>query len=205
MPPRGPRPRPDSTPPRPADPMLHTIRERRPLRVLAIVVAMLAAGWAGTAYAQQLGEGMSRDGTVGIQNATERDLFKGLICTCGCPRESLATCTCGIAAERRQVLRGELAKGKSLDEISAEYAKQYGPEALALPPNKGANRLVWMMPLAALVIGAGIVAMTLRRWRRKHDDDADDAPPPPPAAGGGTVKDDYDDRLDDELKDLDDR
>jgi cytochrome c-type biogenesis protein CcmH len=179
---------------------------RRALRRFAIVIAVLAAsvaaGRAGTAYAQQLGEGMSRDGTVGIQNATERDLFKGLICTCGCPRESLATCTCGIAAERREVLRGELAKGKSLDEISAAYAKQYGPEALALPPNSGANRLVWMVPLGALVVGAGIVASTLRRWRRKSDDTVK-RPPAPPA--DGAARDAYDEQLDEELKDLDDR
>ena len=40
---------------------------------------------------QEVGQGMVRSGTVGIENDTERKLFWSIICTCGCPRETLGT------------------------------------------------------------------------------------------------------------------
>lgn len=182
---------------------------RRPL--LHLTFALAVAGGAlgvyageGAADAQQLGEGMSREGTIGIKSDVERLLFESLICTCGCPRESLATCTCDIAAARRDKLRGELAKGKSITDLQAEYVKAYGPEALALPPNTGAHRLVWLLPLGAVVAGAAVAGVALRRWQRRG---AGGDPPPPEGEGDASLaakRDDYDERLDDELRNLDD-
>src|SRR5689334_3524118 len=116
---------------------------RARILALAASVLVLAIGLRdpGFASAQQLGEGMERTGTVGIQNETERQLFAALICTCGCPREALSTCTCGFAHERRAELRAALAAGRSVDEIKAAYADRFGPQALVVPPNTGANRL----------------------------------------------------------------
>jgi cytochrome c-type biogenesis protein CcmH len=179
------------------------------------------------AAGQQLGEGMDRTGTVGIQNETERLLFGALICTCGCPREALSTCTCGFAHERRAELRGQLAEGRSIEEIKAAYAGRFGTQALAVPPNVGVNRLLWAVPLLAIVAGAALVVTTLRRWRKRGsasteaDAARQAAAETAPARDGGdddsnaktrkgqrkaTAKpkrDAYDDKLDDELKALD--
>jgi cytochrome c-type biogenesis protein CcmH len=165
------------------------------------------------ARGQQLGEGMARTGIVGIQNDIERKLFWSLICTCGCPRETLGTCTCGFAHERRDELRAELVKGRTIEAIQADYVARFGLEALAVPPNKGGQRLLYLFPLGAIVIGAGFVVVTLRRWSRRVESTSKENKKSAAAArgeGGGAAKgvapgtrDDYDERLDDELKNLD--
>jgi cytochrome c-type biogenesis protein CcmH/NrfF len=153
---------------------------------------------------------MVRTGIVGIQNETEHKLFHSLICTCGCPRESLGTCTCGFAHERRDEIRALLAEGRSIEDIQTAYAARFGPQSLAVPPNKGGYRLLYLFPLGALVVGAGLVIVTLRRWRersatRTGETKERDGNP----SGGRGVKpgpdarDDYDDKLDEELRNLD--
>lgn len=172
-------------------------------RRLLIGAGALASATAigAVATAQQLGQHMVRDGTVGIKDDTERRLFSALICTCGCPRETLSTCTCGIAAERRDVLRAQLQSGMDLASIEAAYAKLYGPQALAIPPNTGANRLVWALPLGALIAGAGAVGVVLRRWQRRGAVDAVSSEASSEAQP--SRRDAYDDKLDDELRNLD--
>ena len=174
-------------------------------RTLSLAALVLALGFSGAerAHAQQLGEGMNRSGIVGIQNDTERTLFSGLICTCGCPREALSTCTCEFAAARREELRSELVSGRSVADIQASYAKRYGPQALALPPNEGAHRLVWIVPLVALVASAAFVGSRLRRWSAKRRDPAPSSPLP--SSAKAAPRDELDDQLDQELEDLDDR
>jgi cytochrome c-type biogenesis protein CcmH len=197
----------------------------------AAAIALLTISGPRSAAGQQLGEGMDRTGTVGIQNETERQLFAALICMCGCPREALSTCTCGYAHDRRAELRQQLAQGRSIEDIKAAYAQQFGPQALAVPPNVGANRLLWAVPLLAIVIGGAFVITTLRRWRRRAAEGASTAGPDPGRGGaardgsGGAKgprkrksegkrdaagdsadtprRDAYDDKLDDELRDLD--
>jgi cytochrome c-type biogenesis protein CcmH len=167
---------------------------------VAALVAMMRSP--DFAYSQQLGEGMVRTGIVGIQNDDERKLFYSLICTCGCPRETLGTCTCGFALQRRDELRAELAKGRAIDQIQAEYADRFGPQALAVPPNTGGNRFLYLFPIGAIVAGAAFVIMTVRRWKRRGDAGAE-AKPARDGEAAPASRDDYDDKLDDELKNLD--
>ena len=81
---------------------------RIPALRAALLGGALLAFAPEVASGQQLGEGMKRTGTVGIQNDDERRLFHSLICTCGCPRETLGTCTCDFAHARREELRALL-------------------------------------------------------------------------------------------------
>ncbi len=155
----------------------------------------------GFVAAQQLGEGMVRSGAVGIQNDTEKRLFESLICTCGCPRETLGTCTCGTAHARRDELRALLETGKGVEEIQNLYAQRYGMQGLAVPPNRGIGRAVWAVPVAAILIGASAVLLALRKWKKRGDDGgsagaADDAVAP-------ARRDELDARIDRELEDLD--
>lgn len=153
---------------------------------------------------QEIGQGMVRTGTVGIENDTERKLFWSLICTCGCPRETLGTCTCGWAHERRTELRAMIDSGMSIEQAQEAYSKRFGTQALAVPPSSGSNRLLYLAPLVLIVAGAGFVIAVLRRWSRKS------APAPTPATkpldGSPATKpsrDDLDDKLDDELRRMD--
>lgn len=152
--------------------------------------------------AQQLGEGMLRSGSVGITNDTEKRLFNSLICTCGCPRETLGTCTCGTAHARRDELRTLLDSGKGIEEIQDLYAKRYGMQGLAVPPNKGIGRAVWAVPVVAMAIGAGAVLLALRKWKARGDDDKGPPPPDDPTPGGDARREALDDRIDRELEEL---
>jgi cytochrome c-type biogenesis protein CcmF len=138
-------------------------------------------------------------GTVRIMSDTERSVFASLRCMCGtCARDLLSTCTCETAEQARQNIRAKLARGETQDKILAEYSALYGAESLAVPPNTGAFRAIWVVPVAAIGLGAIGVGLLIRRWRaRDGGENATDVP------GVPTVRDAYDARLDDELKDLD--
>ena len=180
-------------------------RKERVVRVAvvlaAIVIAALAYRETPVASAQQLGEGMVRSGIVGIQNETERKVFYSLLCTCGCPRETLGTCTCAFGHARRGELRAQIEEGLTMEEIHVNYVKRFGTQALAVPPNDGANRAVYLLPLAAALLGATGIFFSLRRWRRRSSEQDRVAAKTKQPEG---KHDDYDDRLDQELKDLDD-
>jgi cytochrome c-type biogenesis protein CcmH/NrfF len=177
------------------------------------VVFGIMLGATPAAHAQT----MPGAGTVHIENDTERSVFGSLRCMCGtCARDLLSTCTCETAAEARDRIRTKLQAGEGRDQILAEYAAEFGPEALAVPPNRGAFRVIWAVPVAGIGLGAFGLAWLVRRWRGGGGDDDDRPPPgvghggggdddrPPPAQSPRTPgTDSYDSRIDEELKDLD--
>lgn len=144
-------------------------------------------------------------GTVQIDDPHEKSLFSKLLCQCGdCARLPLSSCTCGTADAARDEIRARLKAGESDASILAEYVKEYGSGALTVPPNKGGMRAIYLVPLGAGVVGAGIVVTVLRRWRQRGEELA----PAGGLAGGPAAalgaRDEYDDRLDEELERLDD-
>jgi cytochrome c-type biogenesis protein CcmF len=146
-------------------------------------------------------------GSVHMENMDEQQVFGQLRCMCGtCPRELLSTCACSTADETRDRLRRKLSRGQKPEAIIKEYVDEYGTASLAIPPNEGAMRAIYAVPVVALVgtgVGLGIV---LKRWRanadkpekKKKKDGGDDGD-----AKAEAKRDDYDDRIDAELKDLD--
>ena len=177
------------------------IRRRTFLRTLLTVPpAALVAAAPLAAFAQQLGEGMERGGILDIRSEDERRVFGDLQCTCGCPREAISTCTCGVAAGFRSEVRAMMARGMSQEEIKAEWVRRYGTQALTVPSNTGANRLLYVAPLAVIAGMGAFAVMILRRFRHKSDEKAETATAPV----AGTKRDEYDDKLDEELKQLDD-
>jgi cytochrome c-type biogenesis protein CcmH len=178
------------------------IQRRTFLRALLEVppAVLLAAAAPAVARAQQLGEGMERSGVLDIRNEEERRVFGDLQCTCGCPRESISTCTCAFANGFRSEVRAMMARGLTRDEIKTEWVRRNGPQALTVPPNSGANRLLYVAPLA-IIAGMGGFAVILLRRLRGRDEQKTQAAAPPVA---GAKRDDYDDKLDEELKQLDD-
>ncbi len=145
---------------------------------------------------------MSHTGTVHIANDVERSIFGSLRCMCGgCPRDLLSTCPCETADEARENIREKLRAGEARDQIIAEYSAEYGAEALSVPPNSGALKAIWAVPVAGIAVGAYGVVRLLRRWRGGGGAGGGGAIVPPQAP----ARDAYDARLDEELKNLDDR
>lgn len=104
------------------------------------------------------------------ENTTEveaREIEQLLISPC-CGRQQVAVHHSEAAEKIKQEIRQMLTEGKTREQILAHYAAIYGEQVLAVPANKGFNRMAYLFPLFALVTGAGIIFLTLRRWRGKH-------------------------------------
>jgi cytochrome c-type biogenesis protein CcmH/NrfF len=137
---------------------------------LAIVVATMLA-WVGVASAQSDGSSSLHAGSVVINDPIERQLFGRLLCQCGdCARLPLDTCACGWADEKRTEIRESLAAGEDPTEIQESYRAQYGAKALAIPSDKGLDRALWAVPIAAMVLAAGLVIVVGRRWQRRGEE-----------------------------------
>ncbi len=173
---------------------------------LALVLAALlgAAALPSLTFAQQHNE---RSGTITVQNEVERRLFPLLACVCGgCPHEPLSSCTCGYADQYREQIRDMIAKGMTDDQIKAEWVKRHGYDALTVPSNAGAGQLIYVAPLLAIIGMAGVVIVALKRFRRREEIHEKSLANEGEAASEAKAdkRDEYDLKLDEELKQLDD-
>jgi cytochrome c-type biogenesis protein CcmF len=173
-------------------------------RGTAAVAASVALGIMLAATPTARAQSMSHEGIVHIESPEEKSIFENLRCMCGdCARDLLSTCPCSTAESAREAIRAKLKAGETRDRILAEYSAEYGDISLAVPPNRGVLRAIWIVPVGGIALGAFGLARMLRRWRGGHQKAT--------GAGGdagsdptGAAKDPYDARVDDELRDLDD-
>jgi cytochrome c-type biogenesis protein CcmF len=130
------------------------------------------------------------------RNALEDELRHEMGCICGaCAHEPLSKCTCGYAQEMRAILREQIDQGKNRDEIIAHFIEVYGGQHfLTSPIDTGFNRLAWLVPYGLAGSGLVLIGFIATRWSRRRASEAE-----PPAA----VDPDLEERLDDELRNLD--
>lgn len=94
-----------------------------------------------------------------------------------CQGLSLQDSPSGLAQEMRDVIRDQLTAGKTPDQVKAYFISKYGEWILLEPPPKGFNLAVYVLPILAVLGGAGFIVFATRRWTHK-------APP------GSAVEDD---------------
>lgn len=136
------------------------------------------------------------------RNETEKELRKTLVCMCGCGRQTLSECTCGFAAKERGFIARLLDEGKSRDEVVKAFLARYpGESALVVPNDVGFNRIAWILPLGMLALAGGALVVAARRWGRNAGSKRKSPQPAAPAPGGKPDRA-YEDRLDDELDEL---
>jgi cytochrome c-type biogenesis protein CcmH/NrfF len=83
---------------------------------------------------------------------------------CGIPLE-LATDAPQAQSERR-FIEQQVAACKSKEDIKDQLVAQFGPGVLALPEDDGFNLAVYLVPILALLLAAGGIALAVSRWRR---------------------------------------
>jgi cytochrome c-type biogenesis protein CcmH len=128
------------------------------------------------------------------QNPTLPELERELICpTC---HESLAASTSPIADRMRAFIRAHIAAGDTKSEIKATLVDQFGESVLAAPPKSGFNLLAWVLPLAGIVLAAGVVGALAYRWSRNR---RPEEPAGPSANGRFHLDPELERRLDEEL------
>ena len=84
-----------------------------------------------------------------------------------CESESVADSQSPASVAIRADLKRRIAAGESDSEIRAAYVDIYTEYILLAPDSHGIGLLVWAGPVAALILGAGGLALALRRWSRQ--------------------------------------
>jgi len=102
-----------------------------------------------------------------------------------CENIPLDVCPTQACSDWRELIRLRLSEGWSDEQIKEYFAQQYGDRVLAEPPRRGLNLLVYVLPVAALVIGVGILVSVFSSMRKGRPAQAGSAPtdpaaPPPP-------------------------
>ena len=102
----------------------------------------------------------------------------------------------GLDAQRPKLAKF-LAAGMNRDEVLAAFVAEHGSqEILARPIDKGFNRLLWLFPYLLGGTTAVGVALAARRWTRSEE-------PVKPQVAANSEQARLNERLDDELRDLD--
>ena len=135
------------------------------------------------------------------QGVDENWLVRNIICQCGSCRHNLLECEsdgCAYGARERIEIHNLLAQGKTREDVIQYYITKYGSQiALASPIDKGFNRLAWLLPYSLAVVAAGLLGYGGYRLARRPA-------PLAPAGPAMAVSDpDLQDRLEDELRNLD--
>jgi len=103
---------------------------------------------------------------------------------CGVP---LQLATESPQANRQRALIGRLVDScASKDQIKERLVAEFGPRVLTTPDDEGFDLAAWVVPVAALVVGALAIGFTARRWRRSK------RPAPEPKAAAGDSRLDAD-------------
>ncbi|MBU1383423.1 MAG: cytochrome c-type biogenesis protein CcmH [Alphaproteobacteria bacterium] len=135
-------------------------------RSLRISLASLGAALgliAGPAIAQEPPPAPDRPLPDAAQEARAQDLFDGIRCVV-CQHEAIADSPAGIAADMRQLVREQVAAGRSDQQIEQDLVRRYGDFVLFQPPVRAATWLLWFGPVALMIaVGAGLLLMMRRR------------------------------------------
>jgi cytochrome c-type biogenesis protein CcmH len=136
-------------------------------------------------------------------NAIARQLYCPV-----CENTPLDVCPTTACHQWRELIRQMLTEGKSEAEIKQYFVDYYGARVLSEPPRTGINWLVYVVPPVAFLVGATLLFLAFRTWKRPAKEPITGAgnlsspgSGPEPAKGSETAADnEYVVRLEKELK-----
>ena len=94
------------------------------------------------------------------------------------------------ADRERAYIQSLIDEGKNEAQIKSAMVAQYGSTVLGLPPDHGFGIAAYLVPLAAVIVLAGLLAVLLPRWRRRSRGHAGEPPAPLPAADAARLESD---------------
>lgn len=92
-----------------------------------------------------------------------------------CQADSIATSPSQMARDMMALVEERVADGATDEAIIDELLSSYSGALLLDPPTRGATLVLWLSPVVALIVGAGVIV-----WWRRHPppgDLLDDSPP----------------------------
>lgn len=81
-----------------------------------------------------------------------------------CRNQSVLESSSTLAREMQAEIRRRLARGETPGEVKSYFVSRYGEWILLEPPAHGINLLVYLLPAAGLLVGAGIVYRLVTKW-----------------------------------------
>ncbi len=118
----------------------------------------------GVVLAGALAVGASGDTAPRSNAERSADLAADLRCPT-CRGQSVLDSNAPAAAAIRTEIARRVEAGQSDDEIVAYLDGRFGESLRLTPPGTGLAALVWVLPVAGLVVAAAGVGMAFRRWR----------------------------------------
>jgi cytochrome c-type biogenesis protein CcmH len=125
------------------------------LHIVLVALAVIAAVWSTLLIV------VPRQQTLDARTQRVAAQLKCLICQ----GESVADSPSTLAQQMRAVIRQQLQAGRSEQDVIQYFVQRYGNQILWSPPWQGFSLLVWLVPMAFLLCGIGLVILLLRDWR----------------------------------------
>ncbi|OGL66240.1 MAG: hypothetical protein A3J27_02885, partial [Candidatus Tectomicrobia bacterium RIFCSPLOWO2_12_FULL_69_37] len=88
----------------------------------------------------------------------------GAIMSPVCPGKLLHDCPSAEGAQLRELVRRKVMAGETKEQIVRYFVDVYGISVLPKPPAEGFLLTAWLLPLAALLGGFGVVIVMVRAW-----------------------------------------
>jgi cytochrome c-type biogenesis protein CcmH len=167
-----------------------TTRKNLGTAQLALLLALILAGLLAASVSAQ-----APTPTDDEVNAIAKQLFCPV-----CENTPLDVCPTEACRQWRELIRLKLAEGWTEDQIKQYFVDNYGARVLSEPPRTGFNWLVYIVPPVLIGIGALILFMAFRSWRRL---DAELADADTGSGMGDAPDDEYIARLEEELRQRD--
>lgn len=167
----------------------------------AVVVALVVAAMLVVSGSTTLNRAWAADRATPLTPAQEAlavRLEGKLIAPC-CWVQTVDQHQSEAADQVKAQIRMLVAQGKGEDEVLDSFVAQYGEKILASPRARGFNAIVYVLPVVAFLIAAGVVAVLVLRWRRRPAMEASVAAVAPVSATDEALKA----RLEDELSHFD--
>lgn len=92
-----------------------------------------------------------------------------MMCVCGC-NQILLECNhvgCSYSTRMRDELTAAVTRGDTDNAVLQWFIQTYGTTVLSVPTNSGFNRIAWIMPYFALVMGIALVVFIVRVWKKR--------------------------------------
>jgi len=160
---------------------------------LFLLLALMVLAITGSALAQ---DNPPREPTEDEVNAIAKQMYCPV-----CENTPLDVCPTQACAEWRALIRDKLAEGWSEAQIREYFVQQFGDRVLAVPPARGLNWLVYIIPPIAFLGGVFILFRAFQVWRRSDEAQSEEQVDEYDQTEKGD-EDEYISRLEDELKKL---
>ncbi len=117
-----------------------------------------------------------------------------------CNGVRLDNCDLQACVQMKQVIAQQLTEGKSPQEIRTYFVQQYGDVVTGVPASQGFNLVAWYLPVVAAVVGLGVLGYLVYTYVYVRRRTAAEPNAAGEAGRAAANRDEYLQRVDEELK-----